>query len=165
MEYIIRRVFENEKDKIIALSEKTLTNLDRKEFFGGIGPFILDNFFKEDMFITFGAFDMDKLIAFSLISRDENDLLELKKLLNLTEKTAEIGASMVDIDYRGNNLMYIINQKLIEQAKLTDIKHIVATAHPDNISSNTSLQKVGLKKISFINRYGVKPRNVYLLNL
>lgn len=165
MDYVLRKVRKDEKEKIIALSDKILKNLQRKEFYAGVGPFILDNFYKDDMFITYGIFDGEKLIAFSLISKDENDLLELKELLSLKEKTAELGASMVDVDYRGKNLMFTINQKLIEEARKTDIKHIVATVHPDNVSSFTSVLKLGMKKVGFINRYNVKPRNVYLLDI
>lgn len=47
----------------------------------------------------------------------------------------------------------------------TPIRGIVATAHPDNISSKAILKKVGMKFQTSLTRYGGQPRYQYFLDL
>lgn len=158
----LKKLQKSDEEQFRALNETIRDNLANSAFFIPLGNFVFDNFYKPDMFITYGFFDGEKLAACSLLSLDEEDLSELKQLLKLDGKTAELGASMTLPDYRGNNLMFKINQQLLSEAPSANLKYIVATAHPDNIASNSSLKKLGMEKVAEIDRHGVYKRNVYL---
>ncbi len=147
------------------LNETIRANLSNSDYFMPLGEVVFENFYNPDMFMTYGFFDGEKLAACSLLSFDEDDLKELKQLLRLDGKTAEMGASMTLPEYRGNNLMFKINEKLLNEAKTTDLKYIVATAHPNNVASNMSLKKLGMIKAAEINRHGKFKRNVYLYTI
>lgn len=158
----LKKLQKSDKEQFRTLNETIRNNLANSAFFIPLGDFVFENFYKPDMFITYGFFDGEKLAACSLLSLDEDDLSELKELLKLDGKTAELGASMTLPDYRGNNLMLKINQKLLSEAAPAGLKYIVATAHPDNVASNSSLKKLGMEKVAEINRHGTYKRNVYL---
>ncbi len=57
----------------------------------------------------------------------------------------------------------IVNMKF--KSKGVEINRVVATAHPENISSNKIIQKAGLLLDRKGLRYGGKPRNWYCLSL
>ncbi|MDO4497523.1 MAG: hypothetical protein Q4B58_06830 [Bacteroidales bacterium] len=53
---------------------------------------------------------------------------------------------------------------VIYEAKRQGIRYMLATAHPDNIASNTSLQQLGYKIIKEFTRAG-KRRNLLVMDL
>jgi predicted acetyltransferase len=65
---------------------------------------------------------------------------------------------------RSKGYMLNLNKKLLEVAKTKKIKYILATAHPENISSNKSLQNLKMKFIKEFTRHNF-PRNLYILEL
>ena len=54
-----------------------------------------------------------------------------------------------------------INSVIMSEAKNQGFVYLVATAHPDNIASNTSLSKLGLSYKKTVVRTGGYLRNVY----
>ena len=96
---------------------------------------------------------------------DEFRELSVASGISLERKGAELGGSMVLPDYRGQNLMYDVNKKLLEVAKENGIEYLVATVHPENIASNRSVLKLGMQKTATIVRTGGYLRNVYFLEL
>lgn len=65
---------------------------------------------------------------------------------------------------RSKGYMLNLNKELLEVAKTKKIKYILATAHPENISSNKSLQNLGMNFIKEFTRHNF-PRNLYILEL
>jgi len=91
----------------------------------------------------------------------QNDFTELGIAMG---DIAEIGGCMTSPDFRNRGYMYQLNQKLIELAKKRDLKYVFATAHPNNIASNKSLQKLDMTFIKEISRTD-KLRNLYIKKL
>ncbi len=114
---------------------------------------------------VYGCFMDGALAAVSMLDTDWEEMAEVAEAAGMPKKKkgAELGGSMVLPAYRGQGLMLEINQTLMNAAKEMGIDYLVATAHPDNIASNTSLRKMGMIHKGVINRQGHYMRNVYLL--
>ena len=116
--------------------------------------------------VVYGCFIDGELAGISLFDFNEEEFAEMSKLLGVDDKKgAELGGSMVLPAFRGQHIMYDINQALIKEAKEMEIDYFVATAHPDNIASNSSLKKLGMEYKTTITRVNGYLRNVYLLKL
>ena len=115
--------------------------------------------------VVYGVFVDGVLAAISLFDTNFEEFKELSLAvgIDLNKKGAELGGSMVLPQYRGQNLMLDINNKLVEVAKEMGIDYFVATVHPDNVASNRSVQKMGMQLKNTITRTGGYERNVYLL--
>ena len=133
-------------------------------------PFSEENveklFDERSTLVVYGCFIDGELAGVSLFDFNQAEFAELAEKLGVaTKKGAELGGSMVYPAFRGQNVMYDINQALIKKAKEMNIEYFVATAHPDNIASNSSLKKLGMEYQTTITRGNGYLRNVYLLNL
>ena len=114
--------------------------------------------------VIYGAFIDNVLGAVSLFDTNTDEFLELANACGVpAEKCAELGGSMVLPSFRGKNLMFEINAKLIEVAKSMGLEYFVATVHPDNIASISSIKKLGMEYVTTITRTGGYLRNVYIL--
>lgn len=124
-----------------------------------------DTYTDENEDVVYGIFDGDRLVATSSLLHDVRAYavnLELAEVLK--HPCIEIGESMVLPEYRGNGLMLRLNTLIKEESKRQGIRYMLATAHPDNIASNTSLQHLGYKIIKEFTRAG-KRRNLQVLDL
>ena len=61
--------------------------------------------------------------------------------------------------------MLLLNRKLINKARTLGIKNIVATAHPDNISSSRSLEHLGMKKRKTVIKQEKYVRTIFTMNI
>lgn len=151
LNYLIKNVEENIKNQLMWLPIKEEAKI---------------HFFDKNWTVFFGCFVDDKLVGASALFLNKFEFEESAKQINLeTENIAEIGRCMVLLEYRGNNIMYIINQKIIEYARHSGINTLIATAHPDNVASNTSLQKLGMKIVKCYLKENKFLRNILVLNL
>ncbi|MDO4497274.1 MAG: GNAT family N-acetyltransferase [Bacteroidales bacterium] len=124
-----------------------------------------DTYSDENEDVVYGIFEGERLVATSSLLHDVRAYavnLELEEVLK--HPCIEIGESMVLPEYRGNGLMLRLNTLIKEEAKRQGIRYMLATAHPDNIASNTSLQHLGYKIIKEFTRAG-KRRNLLVLDL
>jgi len=124
-----------------------------------------DTYTDENEDVVYGIFEGDRLIATSSLLHDVRAYginPELSEILQ--EPCVEIGESMVLPEYRGNGLMLKLNELIKAEAKRQGVHYMLATAHPDNIASNTSLQHLGYKIIKEFTRAG-KRRNLLVLDL
>ena len=94
-----------------------------------------------------------------------NEEIEAIGIKESSKKIAEIGRCMVLSGYRGQNLMVKVNEALIKEAENNGIDILVATAHPDNIPSNKSFEKLGFKKCCTKTLWGDYLRNIYMKNV
>ena len=105
------------------------------------------HFFDEEWTEFYGVFDGERLVGAAALFYNEYEYGESLRQLNVKGHTvAEIGRAMVHPDYRGNNLLYRINLHLITIAKAKGVDLLLSTIHPDNIPSQKSFQKLGMKK-------------------
>lgn len=164
MKIQIRKLNIKDKDKLFSLINLIEDNLSNNAFWLPIQEKAKDNFFNEDWVVFLGAFNDDKLIGASALFLNKYEYEETVESLNMPKNFtfAEIGRCMVDPDYRGQNIMYTLNLKLIKIAKKLQVDYLVATAHPQNLPSKTSLKKLGMKKVNTIIKYNSFPRDIYL---
>ncbi len=124
-----------------------------------------DTYTDENEDVVYGIFEEDRLIATSSLLHDVRAYAinpELKEILK--HPCIEIGESMVLPEYRGHGLMLRLNNLIKDEAKRQGVQYMLATAHPDNIASNTSLMHLGYKVIKEFTRAG-KRRNLLVLDL
>lgn len=124
-----------------------------------------DTYTDENEDVVYGIFEDDRLIATSSLLHDVRAYAinpELEEVLK--HPCIEIGESMVLPAYRGNGLMLRLNTLIKEEAKRQGVHYLLATAHPDNIASNTSLKHLGYEVIKEFTRAG-KRRNLLVLDL
>ena len=124
-----------------------------------------DTYTDENEDVVYGIFENDQLIATSSLLHDVRAYAinpELEEVLK--HPCIEIGESMVLPEYRGKGLMLRLNNLIMDEAKRQGVKYMLATAHPDNIASNTSLKHLGYEVIKEFTRAG-KRRNLLVLDL
>lgn len=115
--------------------------------------------------VVYGIFDGDRLIATSSLLHDVRAYAVNEELTEILKcKCVEIGESMVLPEYRGRGLMLRLNELIKAEAKRQGVMYMLATAHPDNIASNTSLKKLGYEVIKEFTRAG-KRRNLLVLKI
>jgi len=115
--------------------------------------------------VVYGIFDGERLVATSSLLHDVRAYGSQPELQEvLTHPCIEIGESMVLPEYRGQELMLRLNRLIKEEARRQGVRYMLATAHPDNIASNTSLKHLGYRIIKGFTRAGFR-RNLLLLDL
>lgn len=166
MEKIIRLTKEHHKE-FVEINRIIRNNLVNSSWFMPFSEENLTKTFDDDSTLTiYGTIVDGTLACVSLYDTDEREWIELCDVLGVkSKKVAELGGSMVLPEYRGKNLMQIVNQRLVEVAKESGLEYLVATAHPDNIASNKSLTKLGMECKTQITRAGKYLRNVYMMKL
>ncbi|MCC8143697.1 MAG: GNAT family N-acetyltransferase, partial [Tannerellaceae bacterium] len=126
----------------------------------------VDAFFEGSKNVLYGVMDNGVLAAVSGLLFDLDDFTEEFKLLQIRpEEVGEIGGSMTLPVYRNKGYMSAINKELMGVAGQMGLKYIVATAHPDNVASNKSLQKLGMQKIKEFCRHGEYVRSLYIYKI
>lgn len=124
-----------------------------------------DTYTDENEDVVYGIFDGDNLIATSSLLHDIRAYAVNEELKDIMQyKCVEIGESMVLPEFRGQGWMLQLNRLIKEEAKRQGVKYMLATAHPDNIASNTSLQHLGYKIIKEFTRAG-KRRNLLVMEI
>lgn len=115
--------------------------------------------------VVYGIFDQDELIATSSLLHDVRAYASDPELQEVMQHPCiEIGESMVLPQYRGQGLMLQLNRLIRAEAQRQGIRYMLATAHPDNIASNTSLLHLGYRIIKEFTRCDFR-RNLLLLDL
>ncbi len=154
-------------EQFTALSNTVYDNLQNREWYIPMSQENMQNALENDMFTVVGALKDGVLAGVSLIDRTPEEFCDLVDVAGAdkNKKGAELGACMVLPDFRGNNLMYLMNTELVKLAKQSGIEYLVASAHPDNIASNSSLKKLGFELQAVITRAGHYIRNAYYMNI
>jgi RimJ/RimL family protein N-acetyltransferase len=149
-----------ELEELITLTESTIKHSD---WWLPISDISRQHFFDEEWTCFYGGFLNEKLISASALFFNENEFGESRDKLGIgTCKIAEIGRCMVNPENQGNNLMFKINSILYSIAKEKEIQYLIATAHPDNLSSCKSLEKLGFVRKNTILKNSKYLRNIYL---
>lgn len=162
----IKQLTKEFQNQLNTLVKTTIQNMTNPDWLIALTDEEIDNIFDNKNAVIYGMVEEKKLLAMSGLFFDESDFLEIIKLLKIENcKVAEIAECMTFPKYRGNNYMLKINLSLLQKARKLGFEYVIATAHPDNIASNKSLQKLGLKCYGQIFRYGKFLRNYYMLKL
>lgn len=164
----IRRLDKTFLNEYKKLSKTVLDLLQDKSWFIPFDEDVIDSMFEEDSsLIVYGCIIDGVLAAVSMLDLNWEEFIEIGEAasIDLNKKGAEMGGSMVLPAFRGQNLMLEMNRALLEEAKKNQFSFLLATAHPDNKASNTSLQKLGFVHKNTIIRTGKYVRHVYAMEL
>ena len=160
-----RKVDISEKEQLKKLIYTVQEAIDRKEFFVPFRDEDIDTMFDEDKAVTYGAYDIGKLIGTAQFYLGDEFVDDIKKVIGISETIAgEFGGVLILPEYRGKGIMKQFSVIIIEEARLRNYDYIVSVAHPENIASNRSILFTGAKliKTDYLGKYY---RNMYLLDL
>lgn len=142
MEFTYKRLDLSHLNELLELSSRIYNQMPRKEFWGGISKdeFIINLTFPN---YILGAFYNTRLVAFmNCYYPSANDFKHYEIFDAIPSNYIFLHGVMVDPDFRGNSLQYILGKKIIEE---NPNKSILATVHPDNIASKKNIERLGLK--------------------
>lgn len=166
-ELSFKAVPEEDKEQLLSLIDTVLGNLDDPSHFIPYEQWELDSMFDPDYAPLYGAYDGDKLVGMAQLYVSQDMLSDFKKDCGLTEenKICELGGNLVLPEYRGRGITTTLQGMLLELAKGEDFDYIISMAHPDNIGSWKTLEKVGLKYHDEAKVAGGFLRKLYMLKL
>ncbi len=143
----IRKLTIGDQEQLNALMDVIETTLPDRLYWLPVKETAKAHFFDDEWTEFYGMFDGERLVGAAALFYNEYEYGESLRQLNLPpQPVAEIGRAMVHPDYRGNNVLYRINQKLVEVAAEKGIRLLLATIYPSNMPSQKSFARLGMKK-------------------
>ena len=146
MELIYKKIEEKDKEQLFNLINVVLNGLPDKSHFIPYEQWELDSMFDEENYAPlYGAYDGDKLVGMAQLYVSQDMLNDFKKEFDLTQyKVCELGGNLVLSEYRGRGITTRLQTIEIELARKLGFDYVISMAHPDNIGSCKTLEKVGL---------------------
>ena len=146
---------------------KVLGGLKNKEYFIPYEQWELDSMYDENNYAPlYGAYDGDKLVGMAQLYVSQEMLEDFKKEFDLEKYTVcELGGNLVLPEYRGNGITTKLQTIELELAKNLGFDYIISMAHPDNIGSCKTLERVGLEFIKETRLSNGFLRKLYMLKL
>lgn len=143
---VYKKVEENDKEQLFNIIEIVLNGLENKEYFIPYEQWELDSMFDSKNYAPlYGAYDGEKLVGMAQLYVSQDMLADFKREFGLEDYTVcELGGNLVLPEYRGNGITTKLQTIEMELAKELKFDYIISMAHPDNISSQKTLEKVGL---------------------
>lgn len=168
IELIYKKITKKDSKQLFSLIDTVLGGLDNPEYFIPYEDWEYESMFDEENYAPlYGAYDGDKLVGMAQLYVSQKMLADFKKDFGLSSKikVAELGGNLVLSEYRGLGITTQLQKLELEIAKERGFDYLISMAHPDNIGSCKTLEKVGLK---FVNQQKVANgflRNLYMLKL
>ena len=161
-----RKITEDYKEQLFDLIDKVLSNIPDGHFIP-YEQWELDSMFDEQNYAPLlGAFEGDKLVGMAQLYVSQEMMAGFKKDFELEEfSVCELGGNLVLPEYRGKGITTTLQKMLLEVAKERDFDYIISMAHPDNIASLKTLEKVGLKFYKTMSVANGFNRSLYMLKL
>lgn len=167
MNLIYKKVEEKDKEQLLKLIDIVLGGLENQEYFIPYEQWKMDSMFDEKNYAPlYGAYDGEKLVGMAQLYISQDMLADFKKELELENYTVcELGGNLVLPEYRGNGITTKLQTIELELAKKLGFDYIISMAHPDNVSSQKTLEKVGLKYVKETRLSNGFLRKLYMLKL
>ena len=166
LDIVFKKIPREDEKQLRNIIEVVLGAIERPEFFIPYEEWEMKKMFEEDYAPLLGAYDGNKLVAMAQLYVDQQMLKEFKEVLNIADKrVCELGGDLVLPEYRGQGLMFEMIQIQYEWAKEMGFDYIISMAHPDNIGSLKSLEKLGLKYVKTANVANGHLRDIYMLKI
>ena len=161
-----KKITEEYKEQLYNLIDKVLSNIPDGHFIP-YEKWELDSMFDDVNYAPlYGAFDGDKLVGMAQLYVSQEMMAGFKKDFNLENYTVcELGGNLVLPEYRGRGITTTLQKMELEIAKERGFDYIISMAHPDNIASCKTLEKVGLKFYKTMSVANGFYRNLYMLKL
>lgn len=147
MELVYKKIEEKDKEQLFNLIDIVLKGLPDQGWFIPYEQWELDSMFDEVNYAPlYGAYDGDKLVGMAQLYVSQDMLDDFKKEFGLTEyKVCELGGNLVLPEYRGLGITTKLQTIEFNLAKELGFDYIISMAHPDNIGSCKTLERVGLE--------------------
>ena len=150
-------------EDILAMQERTLAGLSSPDILRRNTREMLEECLHAPH-VTLGAWDGDRLAAFSVLYFPHSDEEDLSLCLEGVDieglKTANYKLCIVDSEYRGNSLQYQLALRLEEYAIRAGVRVLCATASPHNPYSIRNIKRAGYSRNRTLEKYGYE-RDLY----
>ena len=147
MELVFKKIEEKDKDQLFKLIDTVLSGLPNQEYFIPYEDWEYESMFDDVNYAPlYGAYDGDKLVGMAQLYVSQDMLKDFKEEFGLSEyKVCELGGNLVLPEYRGMGITTKLQTIEFELAKELGFDYIISMAHPDNIGSCKTLERVGLE--------------------
>ena len=149
MNLIYKKIEKKDNKQLFKLIDTVLNNLENPEYFIPYETWELESMFDEENYAPlYGAYDGDKLIGMAQLYVSQDMLKDFKDEFGLSDyKVCELGGNLVLPEYRGQGITTKLQTMEMNLAKELGFDYIISMAHPDNIGSCKTLERVGLEFI------------------
>lgn len=167
MELIYKKIEQKDKEQLFNLIDIVLNGLEDKAYFIPYEQWELDSMFDEVNYAPlYGAYDGNKLVGMAQLYISQNMLDDFKKEFDLTEyKVCELGGNLVLPEYRGQGITTQLQTMELNLAKDLGFDYIISMAHPNNVGSCKTLERVGLEFVRETTLSNGFLRNLYMKKL
>lgn len=167
MELIYKKIETKDKEQLFKLIEIVLGGLENPEYFIPYEQWEYDSMFDEEKYAPlYGAYDGEKLVGMAQLYVSQEMLADFKKEFGLEEfSVCELGGNLVLPEYRGLGITTKLQTIELELAKELGYDYIISMAHPDNIGSCKTLERVGLNFVRETRLSNGFLRKLYMLKL
>ena len=147
MELVYKKIEEKDKDQLFNLIDIVLKGLPDQAHFIPYEQWELDSMFDEVNYAPlYGAYDGDKLVGMAQLYVSQDMLKDFKDEFELSNyRVCELGGNLVLPEYRGLGITTKLQTMLMGLAKDLGFDYIISMAHPDNIGSCKTLERIGLE--------------------
>jgi len=147
MELIYKKIEKKDSEQLFKLIDIVLGGLENPEYFIPYEQWELDSMYDEVNYAPlYGAYDGDKLVGMAQLYVSQDMLSDFKKEFGLEDfKVCELGGNLVLPEYRGRGITTKLQIIEMELAKQLGFDYIISMAHPDNIGSCKTLERIGLE--------------------
>ena len=147
MELIYKKIEEKDKEQLFKLIDIVLNGLPDQSHFIPYEQWELDSMFDDVNYAPlYGAYDGEKLVGMAQLYVSQDMLKDFKEEFDLTEyKVCELGGNLVLPEYRGRGITTRLQTIEMQLAKDLGFDYIISMAHPDNIGSCKTLERIGLE--------------------
>lgn len=167
MELEYKKITEKDKEQLFKLIDTVLGGLEDQEHFIPYEQWELDSMFDEKNYAPlYGAYDGEKLVGMAQLYVSQEMLADFKKEFGIDEyMVCELGGNLVLPEYRGKGITTHLQTIELNLAKKLGFDYIISMAHPDNVSSCKTLEKVGLEFVKETRLSNGFLRKLYMLKL
>lgn len=167
MNFIYKKIKKEDKEQLFKLIEVVLEGLENKEYFIPYEEWEMKSMFDEKNYVPlYGAYDDDKLVGMAQLYVSQDMLADFKKEFGLVNyNVCELGGNLVLPEYRGNGITTKLQTMELKLARKLGFDYIISMAHPDNIGSCKTLEKIGLNFVKETKLSNGFLRKLYILKL
>ena len=167
MALVYRKIEEKDKEQLFELIEVVLGSLEDPTYFIPYEKWEYDSMFDEKNYAPlYGAYDGEKLVGMAQLYVSQEMLNDFKIEFGLTEyKVCELGGNLVLPEYRGRGITTKLQTIELNLAKELGFDYIISMAHPNNVGSLKTLEKVGLEFVNTTTLSNGFLRSLYMLKL
>ncbi len=164
---VYKKIEEKDKEQLFNLIDIVLGGLENQEYFIPYEQWEFDSMFDEENYAPlYGAYDGEKLVGMAQLYVSQEMLADFKKEFGLDGyNICELGGNLVLPEYIGKGITTKLQVMELEIAKQRGFDYIISMAHPDNIGSCRTLEKVGLEYVKETRLSNGFLRKLYMLKL